>query len=65
MYLGGFLYLTSTTDCQISTLIFELILLKEEGLYKYPIKKIPNGKVLAHLGLRSNVFPGPLADLSA
>ena len=27
--------------------------------------KIPNGKVLVHLGFKSNVLPGPLTDLSA
>jgi hypothetical protein len=38
----------------------------ERGLYNYPIKKyIKDGKVLAHLGFQSKVFPGPLTDLSA
>jgi hypothetical protein len=38
----------------------------EGGLYKYPMKKyIKDGKVLAHLGCQSKVFPGPLTDLSA
>jgi hypothetical protein len=38
----------------------------ERCLYKYPLKKyIKDGKVLAHLGFQSKVFPGHLTDFSA
>ena len=36
--LCGFLYLKPTTGCQLSTLIFDILLLKGEGLYKYLMK---------------------------
>jgi hypothetical protein len=42
-------------------LIFEF----EETLYISHDKLPKDGKVLCHLGFRSNVFPGSLIDLSA
>jgi hypothetical protein len=45
-------------------LIFENKL-RRGGLYKYPIKYIKDGKVLAHFGLKIKVLPGYLTDLSA
>jgi hypothetical protein len=37
----------------------------ERDIYEYPMKKyIKDGKVLANLGFRSKVFPGPLTDIS-
>ena len=63
--LSGFLHLKPTAEYQISTLIFEKQFM-QGGLYKYSMKNIlRTGKVHAHLGFQSKVFPGPLTDLSA
>jgi hypothetical protein len=59
------MHLKPTAGCQISILIFERKIVEEEGLYKYPIKFIKDGKVLAHFGLRLTVLSGCLTDLSA
>ena len=62
-YLGGFLHLKPTAECQILTDIWKTNCGEEGMLYKYPWQ-IPNGKVLAHLVLRSWVFIGAFSDLS-
>ena len=53
--------LKPTTACQISTLIFgfggTLCISHEEY--------IKDGTVLAHVGIKLKVLPGPLSDLSA
>jgi hypothetical protein len=54
------MHLKPTSGCQISTLIFGF-----GGTLYISHEKLPmDGKVLCHLGLRSNVLPGPLTDLS-
>ena len=58
------MHLKPIVGCQMSTLIFEKNC-GRGGLYKYPMNNSQNGKVLAHLGFNSNVFPGPLTDVSA
>ena len=63
--MGGFLHIKPTAGCQISTLIiWKHFCGKGRGSMNIPWK-IPNGKVLAHLGFKSKVFPGPLIDISA
>jgi hypothetical protein len=57
------MHLKPTAGCKISTLIFKKNC--GEGVYKYPIKNIKDGKVLAHFGLKIKVLPGYLTDLSA
>jgi hypothetical protein len=38
---------------------------RHTGNISGPTWQISNGKVLAHLGIKSKVLPGPLTDLSA
>ena len=55
------MHLQPTSWCQISTLIFG-----SQGAICISHDKLPkDGKVLCHLGFRSNVFPGSLSDLNA
>ena len=54
------MHLKPTAGCQISTLIFGI----GGTLCISHAKYIKDGKVLAHLGFRLKVFPGPLTDLS-
>ena len=56
------MHLTLTAGCQISTLIFGFGF----GVTLYiSQEKFPNdGKVLCPLGLKSNVLPGSLTDIS-
>jgi hypothetical protein len=55
-----------TVGCQISTLIFEFILMEGGGsLEIFHEKYIKDGKFLAHFGFQSKICPGPLTDLSA
>ena len=59
--LGGILHLKSTTERQISTLLFVFW-----GTLWISHAKLPkNGKVLSHLEFNSKVIPRPLTDLSA
>ena len=62
--LVGILHLKPTAGCYISTLIFRFVFVLG-GYSIYIPWKIPNGKVLAHLGFKSKVLLGPLTDLSA
>ena len=62
--LVGILHLKPTAGCYISTLIFRFVFVLG-GYSIYIPWKIPNGKVLAHLGFKSKVLFGPLTDLSA
>ena len=63
--LGEFLQLKPTAGCEIWTLIFELFFVERGSLLIFHEKYIKDGKVLANLGLKSKVLPGPLTDLSA
>jgi hypothetical protein len=55
------MHLKPTAGCQISTLIFGY---GWGTLYTSHEKYIKDSKILAHLGLRLKVLPGPLTDLS-
>jgi hypothetical protein len=59
-----FLHLKPTAGCQMSTLIFDFLLWRR-SLWKSHEKYIKDGKVLAHLGIQSKIWPWPLTDLSA
>jgi hypothetical protein len=61
-YLCGFLHLKPTAGCLMSTLIKQFM--GKGGSINIPCK-IPDCKVLTHLGFKSNVLPIPLTDLSA
>jgi hypothetical protein len=55
------MHLKPKSGCHLSTLIFEF-----GGTLYISHEKIPkDGKVLYQSGLKTKVFPGPLADLSA
>ena len=55
------MHLKPTAGCQISTLILDLA----GGTLYISDNKLPkDGKVLAHLGFKLKVFPGPLTDLN-
>jgi hypothetical protein len=58
------LHLKPTAGCQISTLIFDFLLWGWSLLISHE-KYIKDGKVLAHLGIQSKIWPWPLTDLSA
>jgi hypothetical protein len=59
------MYLKPTAGCQISTLIFENKLWRVRFLLISHEKYIKDGKVLAHLGIKSKLLPRSLIDLTA